>query len=188
MDAAAQPTRGNPPTRWGSAYPPPPVWARRAAHLVALTTLPTGLWRLALAAGFHGGYTEAGYAALDVSATGALYLVLLSILIEGLALLTLGLVQPWGEQLPRWIPAVGGWQVRPMAAVLPALAGAVALFVACTPFLTWWSIPHDDLTPIGSIVIGLLYLPLVAWAPLLAAVAVDYHRRHRPGPVGPAHR
>ncbi len=160
-------------------YPPPPVWARRAAHLVALTALPTGLWRLALAMGFHAGYTEQGYADLDMSTTGSLYVIVLSVLIEAFALLTLGLVKPWAEQVPRWIPVVGGWTVRPMVAVVPAAIGAAILLYLWT-FLFWWNLPHDDMTPSGSTVVGFLYLPLVAWAPLLAAVTVDYYRRHRP--------
>ncbi|WP_294567962.1 hypothetical protein [uncultured Arthrobacter sp.] len=35
------------------------------------------------------------------------------------------------------------------------------------------------MTPTGADVVGLLYLPLVAWGPLLAAVTVSYARRHR---------
>lgn len=35
----------------------------------------------------------------------------------------------------------------------------------------------------GHTVVGFLYLPLVAWAPLLAAVTFDYYRRHRPAPA-----
>lgn len=179
MNTVGKPTQENPPGP-GTAYPPPPAWARVAAHLVPLTALPSGLWRLGLAAGLPGGYTEASYAALDVTWAGSLYLILLTVLIEVLALLTVGLVRPWGERLPRWIPVLGGRPVHPMAAVIPALVGAAVLLVLWTPILGWWSIPHPDLTPTGTIVIGLLYLPLVAWAPLLAAVAVDYHRRHRP--------
>lgn len=38
--------------------PPPPRWAVRAAHATALVTLPSGIWRLLLAAGVTAGYTE----------------------------------------------------------------------------------------------------------------------------------
>lgn len=152
---------------------------------MALTALPSGLWRLALALGFHGGYTEQGYANLGVSSTaGALSLVFLSVVIEAAALLSLGLVRPWGERIPRWVPLVGGRPIRPMAVVVPAFLGAAILLVMWTQLLFWWSIPHDDMTPAGSTVVGLLYLPLVAWAPLLAAITVDYYRRHRPAPAG----
>lgn len=53
------------------------------------------------------------------------------------------------------------------------------LAVLWTPLVTWWSLPHSDLTARGSLVVGLLYLPLVAWGPLLAAVTVSYNRRRR---------
>ncbi|WP_280529704.1 hypothetical protein [Actinocatenispora sera] len=33
----------------------------------------------------------------------------------------------------------------------------------------------------GWLLVGLLYQPLVAWAPLLAVVTVDYWRRRRHG-------
>lgn len=35
------------------------------------------------------------------------------------------------------------------------------------------------MTRTGVTVVGILYLPLVAWGPLLAAVTVSYARRHR---------
>ncbi|MFD3873081.1 hypothetical protein [Streptomyces sp. NPDC058623] len=58
-----------------------------------------------------------------------LYVLTLTAVIEALALLTLGPVQPWGEVVPRWIPLIGGRPVRPLAAVIPALLGAAALFL-----------------------------------------------------------
>ncbi len=101
---------------------PPPRWAVRAAHLCALVTLPTGLWRLLLATGHQAGYTDAGYAAMDFSGWGgAGYVIGLSLISEVVALLALGLVRPWGA---RWSPAgfpcsVGGRSPR-LAVVVPA--------------------------------------------------------------------
>ncbi|MEU3775858.1 hypothetical protein AB0F11_22100 [Streptomyces sp. NPDC032472] len=150
---------------------PAPRWTVWAAHAVALVTLPSGIWRLLLAAGFTAGYTEAGYAAAGIPGWGRLYVVCLSIGTELLALLTLALVRP----LPRW----RGRRVPPRAVTAVAGAGAAALAVAWTPFALWWTLPHPDMTPLGATVAGFLYLPLVAWAPLLAAVTVSYRRRHR---------
>ncbi|MEU6868361.1 hypothetical protein ABZ924_34880 [Streptomyces sp. NPDC046876] len=151
---------------------PAPRWAVWAAHAVALVTLPSGIWRLLLAAGFLAGYTEAGYAAAGIPGWGRLYVACLSIGTELLALLTLVLVRPRG---PRW----RGRPVSPRAVTALAGAAAAALAVAWTPFALYWTLPHPDMTPLGATVIGFLYLPLVAWAPLLAAVTVSYHRRHR---------
>lgn len=158
---------------------PPPRWARVAAHAAALTPLPSGLWRIALVFGFPAGYTAQGYEDLDATGWGAPYLIVLSLLTEAAALLALGLVQRWGEVVPRWVPFLGGRAVPAAAAVVPAAAGAAILTVLWTQLLLWWQVPHDDLTATGATVIGILYLPLVAWGPLLAAVTVSYWRRRR---------
>lgn len=158
----------------------PPRWATIAAHLTALLPLPSGIWRIALALGLPAGYTEEGLTELDLDGAGRLSLIVLTLLVEGAALLTLGLVSRWGERIPSWLPRWGGRSVRPRLVVVAASAGAVVLVVLWTPFLAWWSIPHPELTDAGSVVVGLWYLPLVAWAPLLIAVTIDYHRRHRP--------
>ncbi|MFE4798352.1 hypothetical protein ACFRFL_25560 [Streptomyces sp. NPDC056708] len=102
-----------------------------------------------------------------------------SVVCELLAFLTIGLVWPWGEVVPRWIPLIGGRAVRPMAAVAPAALGAVALTVRWANVPWWWTYPHDDMTDTGDLVVGILYQPLVLWGPLLAAVTVSYYRRHR---------
>lgn len=169
-------THCRPPVNDRSA---PPRWAVRTAHIVPLLTLPSGLWRLLLAAGYRGGYTEAGYAAMGIDGWGTVYVIGLSAVVEALALLTLGLVRPWGERVPGWIPWLGGRRVAVWAAVVPAAVGAVALTVLWSPFALWWTVPHDGMTGTGALVAGLLYLPLVAWGPLLGAVTVAYHRRRR---------
>ena len=161
------------------AAPPAPRWARVAAHAAALTPLPSALWRLSLILGFSGGLTEQGLIDLDVDGWGWTHLVALSVLSEMAALLTLGLVQQWGEVVPRWVPHLGGRPVPAKPVVLAASTGAVLLILLWTQLLFWWSSPHPDMTADGAFVVGLLYLPLVAWGPLLAAVTVSYSRRHR---------
>ncbi|MFE6974254.1 hypothetical protein [Streptomyces sp. NPDC057682] len=157
----------------------PPRWAVRTAHIIPLLTLPSGLWRLWLAGGHRGGYTEAGYEAMGIDGWGTVYVIGLSVAVEAAALLTLGLVRPWGERVPEWIPVLGGRRVAVRAAVVPAAAGAVALTVLWSPFVLWWTVPHHGMTDTGNLVAGLLYLPLVAWGPLLGAVTLSYHRRRR---------
>ncbi|TXS41974.1 hypothetical protein [Streptomyces sp. OR43] len=155
---------------------PAPRWAVRCAHLAALVVLPTGLWRIALVLGFPAGYTAEGFEAFATPGAKA-WMLFLSVVTELLALLTVGLVRPWGEVLPRWIPRVGGRTVHPLAATVPALTGAVCLTALWAPMAWWWTFPHADMTHTGHTVVGLLYQPLILWGPLLGAVAVSYYRR-----------
>ncbi|GAA5075321.1 hypothetical protein HNP84_006014 [Thermocatellispora tengchongensis] len=145
-----------------------------------LLVLPSSLWRIGLAMGLPLGYTEQGLR--DIIGTtmwGPLYLVALAALTEGAALLTLGLVRPWGEVVPRWIPLLGGRTIPPAAVTVPAWLGVAVLTLLWTPFLFWWTLPHADMTGTGRLLVGLVYLPLVAWPPLLAAVTLSYQRRRR---------
>lgn len=150
--------------------------------MAALTPLPSAIWRLTLVFGASGGYTDAGLVELGVGdAAGRAYLVALSVLTEVAALLTLGLVSRWGEVVPRWVPRWGGRTLNRRAVTAVAGTGAALLILMWTPNLFWWTLEHPDLTEQGRLIIGLLYLPLVAWGPLLAAVTVAYRRRGSPG-------
>ncbi|GAA0458977.1 hypothetical protein ACFQ2B_22280 [Streptomyces stramineus] len=163
------------------ALPDVPRWAALAAHAVPLATLPSGLWRIALV-------LDLPVAAEPVrGGWEVLYVVMLSVVSEALALLTLGLVRPWGEVVPRWIPLLGGRPVRPMAAVVPALLGAAAVSALCAwAFYAQFAGLGDgfDGSRAQDLLLFACYLPLLAWAPLLAAVTVAYHRRRTaPGPA-----
>ena len=157
----------------------PARWARIAAHVAALTPVPSAIWRISLVFGFSGGYTEQGLIDLSIAGWGWVQLVVLSVLSESAALLTLGLVQPWGEVAPRWVPFLGGRPIPKTPVIIAASLGAIMLMVLWTPLLLWWSIPHPDMTTTGMHVVGVLYVPLVAWGPLLAAVTVSYSLRRR---------
>ncbi|KAB1909939.1 hypothetical protein [Micromonospora sp. AMSO31t] len=153
-----------------------PGWAVRAAHLIPLLVLPSGLWRIALVAGLPIG------SPVDPGPGESVYIVSLSLVSEGLALLSLGLVRPWGEVFPGWLPLVGGRRVPPPFAVTVATTGAVALT------LIWayaaWGLPANgndlNFTPAGFALLLACYAPLLLWGPLLLALAWSYHRRHSP--------
>lgn len=156
----------------------PPRWARRAAHVTALLAVPSGVWRIGLALGYPLGHTEEGLRELvGPGLGGPLYLVVLGVLTEVAGLLTLGLVRRWGVVLPRWVPVIGGRVVPRRFALVSAWSGVAVLAVLWTPFVFWWALPADDMTPAGHFWVGFVYLPLVAWAPLLAAVTLSYQRR-----------
>ena len=125
---------------YGPPATSPPTWARIAAHLAALTPAPSALWRLMLVLGFSAGYTEPGLAGLDLDGARRPYLILLGVLSEAAALLTLGLVSEWGERVPRWVPGLGGRVVILRAAVVAAALGATGLILLWTPMVAWWPI------------------------------------------------
>jgi hypothetical protein len=173
----------SPPAAGGGPRPdrdgrPVPRWARVAAHLVPLTTLPSGLWRLGIAANLSLGMRDHG-APLELHGWERLYLVVLSLAIEGLACLAFGLVRPWGERAPRRVPLIGGRRLPPGLVVAVAGAGtAMVTFVALMFFL-----PRDNLansleaTDAGVAAAVACYAPLLLWGPLLGALTVAYFRR-----------
>jgi hypothetical protein len=153
---------------------PVPRWAAVAAHLVPITTLPSGLWRVPLALGF-----PMGIVGVRLHWWEPAYIIGLSLVTEAAALLTLGLVRPWGERVPGWVPLLGDRRVPPLAAVVPASIGAVLLALI-------WAYAFRDFPEFGGIrfthdgwkvLMIASYLPLLLWAPLLAAVTVAYYRR-----------
>ncbi|MGI5519833.1 hypothetical protein ACQEUX_02585 [Micromonospora sp. CA-259024] len=156
---------------WAAA---PSPWAVWAAYAVPLCVLPSADWRLSLV------FTE--------DAATAWYLALLSVLSMGLALSTLGLVHRWGQQVPRWVPLLGGRSIPARPVVLTALAGGSLLVAICLyGFLNsrfhfvergWVGIGRDEPAhPAPGWEVLRYYAPLVVWGPLVMAVAANYGRR-----------
>ncbi|MBA3956122.1 MAG: hypothetical protein H0X58_05605 [Acidimicrobiia bacterium] len=160
----------------------PPRWARIAATLTVLSTVPSGLWRVAMAVGVpvgvDGNYRSEHY---GFPGWGTAYVFGLTFLLLALALLTFGLVRPWGERVPQWVPFVGGKHVPRLAAIIPALAGALALTLLwATAFLNLDGIFVEyGLDGVERIVVLVCYAPLLLWGPLLAAVTASYAKRTR---------
>lgn len=174
-----------PELRSGGVPAQPPRWAITAAHVATWTTVPSGLWRVALAIGLPVGYSAASARELfDAPGAGSAYLIGLTVVLELLSLLSLGLVRPWGEVVPRWIPLLGGRAIPPRAVVIPAALGAAALTALWVPFavLWWWSDGDGHLSGTAHTLVGLTYLPLALWGPLLGVLAWSYHRRHTARP------
>jgi hypothetical protein len=174
------------PTSAGQAAEPGrrPVsrWIRAAAYAVPLCVLPSALWRLwALAEGPPPGCPQA------MRAWEPYYIAGLSVVSFGAALLTIGLVRPWGEVVPRRVPLVGGRTVPVRAAVTAAGVGATLLFgvyayALLNPVFDFRAAPDlpgcpSPLDGPGAWVAAASYAPLLAWGPLLVVVTVAYHRR-----------
>lgn len=172
------------PRRVPAHAPAAPRWARRAAGLAVLTTIPSALWRIAMSIGVPVG-VNAEYRAEHYAfpSWGSARVFGLSFLLVGLAALTLGLVQPWGEVAPRWMPLIGGRRVRPQAAVVPAAIGAVLLTLLWISVLSNFGAIAEEfgLTGPAKAVVLACYAPLLAWGPLLGAVTASYRRRRRGG-------
>lgn len=91
-------------------------------------------------------------------------------------IVTLGLIRPWGEVWPRWIPIVAGRPVPLKAAVVPGAVAATLLLVASASLigLLW--------TPENSTVENILYLlvlPFPLWGASLAVATAAYYYRRR---------
>ncbi|NQE93649.1 hypothetical protein HPY32_42785 [Nocardia terpenica] len=166
--------------------PGAPRWAVIAARLVPVAVLPFTLWRLGAVLGLPLGEATN----LPWWARG--YIIAIMIVLEALAFLTIGLVSPWGEVVPHWIPALGGRPVRPLAVVVPALVGAVLATAGGLTFAynCYTMLADPSSTEMGGpaqrVIFTLCYLPLAAWGPLLAAVAISYHRHRTRDGIAPA--
>lgn len=182
---------------WARAHEPVagvPGWARRAALIVPLLVLPSSAWRVATFA-LHLPILKERTADDSGNLPGWLplgvYVVLLSILSELLAFTAIGLVSTWGEVFPRWVPFLRGRRVPTMAAVIPGAIGATILTIMWTDSLvmlafgrtmTGGDIPRDtamDLHTWQGILATAMYVPLIAWGPLLGAVTYAYYKRRR---------
>ncbi|MEU8153403.1 hypothetical protein AB0B94_07040 [Micromonospora sp. NPDC048986] len=152
----------------------PSAWAVWAAYAVPLCVLPSALWRLSLV------FTD--------NAVTQWYMIFLSALSMGLALLTLGLVHGWGQRCPRWLPRVGGRRIPARPVVRVALIGGWSLVAICVYFLlnhrfhlvqsTWVGIGDDEpVHPTPGWEVLRYYAPMLGWGPLVIAVAADYGRR-----------
>ena len=107
----------------------------------------------------------------------------LSVRLQGLLLssggwlgivLTLGLVLPWGELFPRWMPVLAGRPVPVAAAAVPGGAVAALLTFAAVPLL----IGAAPQGPATVLVLALVF-PCWFWGPALGLAVLGYvgHRR-----------
>ena len=103
------------------------------------------------------------------------------------AVLTWGLLRPWGQVLPRWLPGIGGREVPVSVAVAPASLVAAAVtsaglmfvrFKAADRFGEYFPGTEDDVAA---------WLPEMfwpVWGVALAAATYAYVLRRRDQPVG----
>jgi hypothetical protein len=110
------------------------------------------------------------------------YIIGISLFSEAVALTAFGMVKPWGEVAPRWLPFIGGRRVAPFAAIIPATLGSLALIAIWTygfrdvffsgnleflAFSNGWA---------AALMLG-CYAPLNLWGPALLVLTWAYWRR-----------
>jgi hypothetical protein len=161
-------------------------WGKAATYAAFLLPLPYGITRLAWALGLPLGIDQ------DLSGdplTARIGEAGLATLAIGGGTVTLGLIRPWGEIWPRWVPFLAGQRV-PVA--LPTILGGVAALA-----ITVGGLAFVRLAIIGAL--GLApepaeppaYTGWATWAPgwlwpfwgiaLAVATIAYYHRRHDQG-------
>ena len=150
------------------------------AHLVPLVILPAGIWRTTMGLGFAMGFSDGVLEASDIPGWGSVWVFFLTVVSELLACLTLGLVRPWGEVVPGWVPRLAGRRIPPRAVVVPAAAGGVLLTLIWTFAIVGLMDGRVDGFDGGTgwwVLMVSCYLPALLWGPLLLCVTYLYHRR-----------
>lgn len=91
-------------------------------------------------------------------------------------IVTLGLVRPWGEVWPRWIPFVAGRPVPIKAAVIPGTAAATLLLVGSPSLIgLLWTPAHSTIENIAYVLI----LPFPLWGVAVGLATAAYYYRRR---------
>jgi hypothetical protein len=166
-----------------SAWTTPRAAARcgRWAVAVAAAVPPTyAVTRLSWAFGIPLGGDAAGLRTAQAVEGSRVLLAPLALGCAALAgsLLTLGLIRPWGELFPRWLPVVGGRRVPPALAVVPAALVSALVLAAGIGIARMWAVGRFVIEAdswLGSL--PMLLWPL--WGVALAAATLAYHHRRR---------
>lgn len=114
--------------------------------------------------------------------SGTVYVIALSIGSMACAALTFGLLRPWGDVLPQWLPLVRGRTARPRLAVGIARAGTLGvLMIVVLSVSNWGQVSGfaDDPDSGWARLMIACYLPVALWPVRLLAVTADYWRRHQ---------
>ncbi|MFD1540709.1 hypothetical protein [Nonomuraea guangzhouensis] len=152
-------------------------WGRRAVYIAATVPLAycatRWCWALGVPLGVSKEFLDEGARdAPGIWLAGA-YLATFG---AGGGLLTLGLVQRWGEVFPRWILGLRGRRVPPLLAIIPATLVAIIVTVAGMTYIRWALSGRFTMAEWGA------WLPETlwpVWGGALAAAALAYHLRRR---------
>ncbi|MGK5738525.1 hypothetical protein [Micromonospora sp. URMC 103] len=152
-------------------------WGRWAAGIAAVIPLAYAVTRFAWAAGIPLGISREFLT--EMQETGLVWAGLgLGAFATVGAVLTLGLVQRWGERFPRWMVGLAGRRVPVKLAVIPATLVAVAVTAAVLGLMShprFWELAGGHDFDLASA--PMLLWP--AWGPALGLSTYAYHLRRR---------
>lgn len=150
-------------------------WGRWAAYTAAVIPVAYAVTRFAWAAGIPLGISRDFLAEMQESG-----LVWAGAGLGGFAtvgaILTLGLVRPWGERFPRWLPGLAGRRVPIKLAVVPATLVALSVTAATLGLMSnaeFWHLAGGFSLASAP----MLLWPL--WGVALGAATLAYHLRRR---------
>lgn len=159
---------GRPAARWTR----PEVaarWGRWATIVAALCPMPYALlrftWLLPDPVMFSA-------AELDAEPGIRLFGVGLGLVAFGAGVVTLGLIRPWGETWPRWMPFVAGRPVPVKAAVIPGTTAALLLGVGSISWVVTVATNADGL-------LSELVIPFPLWGASVGLATLAYYLRRR---------
>ncbi|MGW9630949.1 hypothetical protein ACWGST_09600 [Agromyces sp. NPDC055520] len=150
-------------------------WGRRAVWIAVAAPVLYCATRWAWALGFSLGIDPVAYQEAREEGLWIAGAALASLGIVG-AVLTLGLIQRWGEVFPRWMIGLSGRRVPPMLAVIPAMF--VAVLVTSTSIMYMRVVLIDGITP-ATWPLSLPEVFFFVWGIALFVAALAYSRRRR---------
>lgn len=163
-------------------------WGRWMTYIAVLAPLPYALtrfaWALDIPLGVSAKFLDDF---VKINPSSHITEWVFGSLCVGGGILTLGLIQKWGEVFPKWFPFIGGKRVPVLFAVIPALCIAIAVtaagFIFTFAFIAsiFVPLPNDNL--ISGQAWGTIG-PMLFWIPWgmalgLATIAYYYRRRGR---------
>jgi hypothetical protein len=154
-------------------------WGRWAAIVAIVIPVGYAITRWAWALGFPLGVSQDLLTEIDSYVWMGAALGTMAI---GGAILTLGLVQHWGEVFPRWIPGLRGRRVPISLAVVPALLVSVVVISAGVMFGRMALTGQLENNFPGSAADLFAWLPELfwpLWGAALALAAIAYWLRRR---------
>ena len=168
---------------------PPQRWARAACWTAFASAMLPVVWRVALFSGADVGFAQADLFKSTVAGTA--YILSLEVVQVTAGVLCLGLIRPWGERVPRWVPRLGGREIPRRLPLVVGGTGNALLYLIngalAVRFGTIWLGLAEGWTPAEGMnrwqvaVLVAAYAPmLLLWAPALTVGLVGYGRRRAP--------